>query len=487
MLAALVGVQVAAGVLTGGAWDAWALAPAAAALCLIGGAAAALRAAGGFMPLPSRGVAAWVAALASAAAVSAATSPVSAYAWPAWAGLAAGLWLIAAVTMIDADARESLEQGVRAAAWALVFLAVYQRIHGSPRPASAFPNENVFAGAILLILPFAARRGDFLLAAALIIELWWTRSVGAWLGLAAALVLGRRSVGAVAARAGAAIGAAGLIAAYAKLESARAFHRLAWWAAAWRMGAASAWLGLGPGAFAYALPAYAPAGVPLWTRFAHQYFLQTFAECGIAYLAVWTAGLAVILWRSRSPHRFGLIAALVHGLVDYPLNLPGVFWLFCLSAGLALPESGETLALRGGARWKAAAAVAALSTAAAWMSVRGWRAARLREQAVAAIESGISAAVPASELEASERLRPDPETARLAAELALSRAARGEQPAVELPLAAAQFETAASLDPYRASNWTLLSAVYAKLGRKREAESALNRGAASCPSLRTAR
>ena len=115
------------------------------------------------------------------------------------------------------------------------------------RPASTLLNQNVFAGAILLLLPFAARRGDGPLAAGLLLCLWWTHSVGAWLGLVggadfepargrAVRVLGRRRGG-----------FAGLVAGYAKLQSPEVLHRWDWWAAAWRMAADAPWLGLGPG------------------------------------------------------------------------------------------------------------------------------------------------------------------------------------------------------------------------------------------------
>ena len=111
-------------------------------------------------------------------------------------------------------------------------------------------------------------------------SLWWTHSVGAWLGLAAALVLHRRAVGSIAYWAGAAAGFAGLVAAYAKLQSPDVLHRWEWWAAAWRMAADAPWRGLGPGSFAYALPAYVEARPELNSIFAHQYFLETAAERG---------------------------------------------------------------------------------------------------------------------------------------------------------------------------------------------------------------
>ncbi len=484
MFAALVGLQVAAGLLLRGAWDAWAQALVLLLIVAGAGLGLAVQSAAGRVRLAARGVSVWAGALILLSLASALESPVPAYALPAWAAAAAGLWLIPAATLLDVDERARVEQVVRATGWALTLLAFYQRLHGDARPTAAFPNQNVFAGAILLLLPFAARRRDPLLIGGLLCALWWTRSVGAWLGLAVALLLSRRAVGAAAAWAGAFAGGVGLVAAYAKLESPETLHRWAWWAAAWRMGYSSPVLGLGPGSFAYALPAYTPAGAGLSTLYAHQHFLETFAERGGLYLILWVGGLAVLLWRARPGLRVGLVAALVHGLVDYPLSIPGIFWLFCLSAGWTLPESDEAAAVRGG--WRISSAAAALSVAMAlgyWIQ-RGWHAERLRARAVDDFALGVSPRRVAEELAESERLRPHPETARFSAELALSRAAAGDQPGRRLVQAAAELERAALLDPYRASNWSLLETVYRRLGRPADAANARRRGALTCPSLR---
>lgn len=484
MFAALVGLQVAAGLLLRGAWDAWAQALVLLLIIAGAGLGLAVQSAAGRVRLAARGVSLWVGALILLSLASALTSPVPAYALPAWAAAAVGLWLIPAATFLDADDRILVEQAVRVAAWVLTLLAFYQYLHGDARPAAAFPNQNVFAGAILLLLPFAVRRRDPLLVVGLLCALWWTRSVGAWLGLAAALLLGRRAVGSAAAWAGALAGCVGLIAAYAKLESPETLHRWAWWAAAWRMGNSAPLLGLGPGSFAYALPAYVPAGSGLSTLYAHQHFLETFAERGGPYLILWVIGLVVLLVRARPGLRVGLVAALVHGLVDYPLSIPGVFWLFCLSAGWTLPESDEAAPVRGA--WRISTAIAALAVAAAlgFAVERGWRAERLRARAVDDFALGAPARQIAAELAQSERLRHHPETARFSAELALSRAAAGEEPGRRLVEAAADLELAASLDPYRASNWILLEEVYRRLGRPADAADARRRGALTCPSLR---
>jgi len=483
VLAALVGLQAASGLLLRGAWELWA--QSAVLLALISGLALwlAAGAARGRLPLPSKAPSSWAMTLAALSFLSARLGPVPAYALPAWAAAAAGLWLIPAATLLSTREREVVEQAVRAAAWTLVLLAAYQRFHGSPRPPSALLNQNAFAGAILLLLPFAARRGDGLLVAGLLVCLWWTRSVAAWLGLAGALILHRKAVGSVAFWAGALAGFAGLVAAYAKLQSPEALHRWAWWAAAWRMSADAPWLGFGPGAFAYALPAYVGPRPELISLFAHQYFLETAAERGWPYLLLWLAGICALLRRAPAGKRFGPVAALIHGLFDYGLSLPGIFWLFCLSIAWALPESEEAVAVRGGRKIPAVALTLCAATAAAYWVGGNWAADSLRARVFAS-----NPPLPPDEalvaLSSSERIRPHPEAARARAQLELA-SAGGPDGAKRLQAAADDLERAVSLDPFRASNWTMLEDVYRRLGRPQDAARARSRGAKRCPSLRT--
>jgi O-antigen ligase len=481
VLAVLVGLQLAAGLILRGAWDLWA--QSAVLLGVIAGLALwiSLGVVRGRLPLPSSRPALWVAALAALSFASAYFGPVRAYALPAWAAAAAGLWLIPAATVLSARERAVVERVLHAVAWFLVILAVHQKFHGEIRPPASLLNQNVFGGAILLLLPFAVRRGDGLLAAGLLLCLWWTKSVGAWLGLSAALVLHRRSVGAFAFWAGAAAGFAGLVAAYAKLQSPEVLHRLAWWAAAWRMAAGAPWLGLGPGAFAYALPAHVSSRPELSTLFAHQHFLETAAERGAAYLLLWLAGLGAILRRAEPAKRFGAVAALAHGLVDYALSVPSVFWLFCFTVAWSLPESEEAVAVRSGRKLPAVALMLCAALAAGFWVCGNWKADRLRASVFAG-PPGMTADAAEAALAASEEIRPHPEAARARAELALASAV-GPREAAFLEKAAADLERAVSLDPYRASNWSLLSEAYRRLGRPQDARLARERGAKTCPSL----
>lgn len=453
MLAALVGSVVASGLLLRGAWDPWA--QSLVLLLLLAGGAVWLsaRLASGWLPAPAAGLVPWAAGLAVLSAASAWLSPVPVYAKPAWAASAAGLALLPLGAVLDAEGRARVERFIRAAGWILVMLALHQRLHGETRPAAAFLNQNVFAGAILLLLPVAARASDWALTAGLLLCLWWTKSVGAWLGLSAALLLHRRAAGAAAFWLGAAAGFVALVASYAKLQSPGIEHRVVWWAASWRMSLEAPLLGLGPGSFAYALPSHVAAKPELFTLFAHQHVLETAAERGWPYALLWLVGLGALLAPAPQARRIGPVAALLHGLGDYALSVPGVFWLFCASVALAAPVSGRSVNVPLRARAALVALALAASGAGIWAVNRSWKADRLRARATAlAVERNFPEA--AAALAESERLVPHTEAARLRAELALAAGA----PKAE---AAAHLERAVALDPYRASNKRLLESLRA--------------------------
>lgn len=290
----------------------------------------------GRVPLPANEPTRWACSLAALALLAAVLSPRGGAATSAWAAMAVGLCLFPAATLLSEDERRRVEAFVRFAGWVLVLVAAHQRFNGLQRPLSTYSSPDGFAGAILLLIPFAARGGDFALTAGLVLCLWWSHSVGAWMGLSIALLTHRRSVGSFAFWAGAVAGFTTLVIAYSRLGSPEVTQRGEWWSAAWRM---------------------AP--------YAHHYFLQTAAECGWPYLALWIVGLALLMRRAEPARRFGPVAALVQGLWDFPLGLPGVFWLFCLSAAWTLPESERVVAVPSRFKIPATAAVVALVVLAA--------------------------------------------------------------------------------------------------------------------------
>jgi O-antigen ligase len=121
------------------------------------------------------------------------------------------------------------------------------------------------------------------------------------------------------------------------------------------------WFGTGMGTFKYVLPNYRSQldfltvdGVPrqaVW-NFAHNDYLQLLIECGLLGfgLALW-AGYETLrklwLWRRKSesaPHSLvaatgalaGVLAILVHSLVDFNLHIPANAIIFCTLLSLAL-------------------------------------------------------------------------------------------------------------------------------------------------------
>jgi hypothetical protein len=296
-------------------------------LVLLAGCAAWLcgRAALGWMPTPDPVLSIWAAALAGAV-LSALLLQVSPLHHSTVIAAAAGLSFFPLVSMMDDESREKLERILRLAAWILVLLAATQRLRGDPYPQSILWNKGAFAAAILLLLPFAVSAGNGFLSAGLLLCLWGTRSVGAWLGLSAALLLHRRAVGTAAFWFGGVVGFISLIAVYARLQSLEVIERLEWGVELWRFLAAAPWLGLG--------------------------------------LLLWLGGLVWLLKPGPAGRRFGPVAVLIYGMADYPLSIPSVFWLFCVSTALAAPASGRSLNVPSRYRPLLCAGVVALSGAA---------------------------------------------------------------------------------------------------------------------------
>lgn len=498
MLPLLIGLLVAAGPLLNGSWDVWA--QSIFAFLVIGGTAAWLcgRIIIGYIPLPPPRVLACVAALALLGSLSALVSPLSAYAGLSWLAWAQALWILAAMGAVSKDERAAVDEAVRAAAWALVLLAAYQRWqYGIDRPYASLLNQNVFAGAALMMVSLAVQRRDWALTGALLLCLWWSRSVGAWLGLAGALVLARRS-GPAAGWAGSVVGFICLVALYAKLQTPEVVHRWSWWVAAGRMALDRPLLGFGPGTFAYALPAFQPDR-GLHSLFAHEHLLETAAELGLPFALLW-AGVAVHWVRRGGPHkRFGATAVLVQSLWDYTLSIPSNLWLFAYFAGSSIPETSRGVDIR--ARWKGPLLAAVLGAAAlgGWLVDRQWAADRLRGRALALVYEGRrdGVLVPRSALppeaarealrllERAQETRPHPEAARLAAELELSlRASEPSGGQGRLLAAAEHLERASELDPFRMTTWVKLIEVYRRLGRPDLAEAARVRCGVVCAGAR---
>jgi hypothetical protein len=472
VLPGLIALLAAVGLLLNGSWDLWA--QSALLLALIAGSAMWLwvRLIVGYLPLPSSRTLAWAAGLATLSGLSAYLGPLPSYAVPAWRALLPALWIFVAISAVSKDARSHIDEAIRAVAWVLILLAFYQRFHyGMERPFASLLNQNVFAGAILLLLPLAAQKRDWILSVGLLLCLWWTKSVGAWLGLACALALTRRA-GLAGLWAGGAVGFVCLVAIYGKIQSPEVLHRWEWWSAALGMAGDRPWLGFGPGTYAYLLSAYQDPGRQLASLFAHQYFLETAAQSGFPYVLLWGAGLIHWLRRGGPHKRCGALAVLVQSLWDYSLSIPAVLWLFSYFSASSIPESSRGVNVP--ARWKpplCALVLAAAAAAAGAVSIQ-WRAERLRVSASALLlgQPGAGAEEEALRLlDRSFEAAPHPDAARLSAEIELRLARLEEEPAGaagRLLAAAERLERSAQLNPYRATTWLILEDVYRRMGRQ---------------------
>jgi O-antigen ligase len=103
------------------------------------------------------------------------------------------------------------------------------------------------------------------------------------------------------------------------------------------------WTGFGLGTFAAAYPSYAIFDTGHTVEHAHNDWLEWAAEGGIPYAAIW---LGLAIWAVRPALRtvwgIGILACLLHGLVDYPLARLGISaWIFLWIGMLATTDLRE--------------------------------------------------------------------------------------------------------------------------------------------------
>jgi len=130
------------------------------------------------------------------------------------------------------------------------------------------------------------------------------------------------------------------------VQSAPNMFRILIWQGTLRMAAANLWLGIGPGAFKYAIMGYTLGG---YTEAAHQDYLQIFAEQGLFGLIAFLWLLAAALFTARRalqraadlPGRLliagavsGLTVLLVRSLLDYDWYIGAIGLSFWLLLGL---------------------------------------------------------------------------------------------------------------------------------------------------------
>ena len=160
---------------------------------------------------------------------------------------------------------------------------------------------------------------------------------------------------------------------------ASAACRLECWKDALPLARDYALTGSGAGTFKHVFASYQAPPLKRWYRYAHNEYLNLFSDVGIAGFAAGLVAIALVmhaiasLRRSSDPDTmalgaasfFGLSAALIHSLADFPLQEPATALLFFVVAGTAYGATRrERLPVSSGAggRWRLPVACA-LATA----------------------------------------------------------------------------------------------------------------------------
>lgn len=307
------------------------------------------------------------------------------------------------------------------------------------------------------------------------------------------------------------LAAAGLLVALAGLFFARAdwpklFHgdadRWTWWWTALRAFSSHPWLGVGPGAFAEAYPAFRAAPWGLNSLYAHNFVLEFLAERGLLGAGALFLLMGTFLVRARRTVSggaglfLGLTGFCVYNLFHIGFSFPALLWLFFLAAGLAGPEEDlPAVSLSGTRRRALALSAAALgillagSSAALFRSEQflGFARAAVQEEQWGPAREWVDRGLRWNrwnpelfELRAALRLKSqdwEGASADLARAVALAPASAGLRvESAELALeggdadrALREYETATRLLPLKASSWERRGDLLAGRGQKEEA------------------
>ncbi len=178
--------------------------------------------------------------------------------------------------------------------------------------------------------------------------------------------------------------------------------RLSIWKGAARMWRDHLWTGVGPGQFDNYFPEYRPMEVQAHPEQAHNDYLNTLAEYGVAGAALVVATWGLLFWGicktwkhvRAAPDDFarkksskfalmlgttvGLLGVLIHSFVDFPLHVPGVavtavVLMALLSSQWRFATERYWFGAGGVAKW---AATAVLAGGIVYLGWTGWRGAR---------------------------------------------------------------------------------------------------------------
>lgn len=378
-MAFLVGLVLAVSPLLRGSWDLWALTLI--VLVVLTGSMGWL----GFqigvgnlpLPYPNRALA-WILLMATFLTISTLRSPVRGLVEREWWTWGLALWMLLAMPLVPEERRIWVERAILGSAWVVALLAFYQRwFEGSASPEASLVNPNVFAGYIVMVLPLAAQHRQWLLATLLTSALFWTHSIGAWLGLSVILLAYSYRRGGPLFVTSLFVGTITAVSLLGKLGAASASHRLEWWGAAWEMVRQRPFWGFGPGAFAHVFPAFQAQPDSLSSLYAHQHFLEVAAGCGFPFLVVWSLWIGRRLFESRGWPAWSLLAALLHSMVDYTLSMPSNLWLFSYLLVAGQPEREAWFAVQGRFKIPLLIALTGIGLAAAQQASAPWKAERL--------------------------------------------------------------------------------------------------------------
>ena len=469
-LALLAAVVTAAAPWLRGTWDLWAQTGVALFLLLATSLWLAVRIIRGAVPVPNARHTAFLAALAGVLAVSAVLSPVRGASLPGLLPWAVTLWILYAVPLIPEERRVLIENAWIAGGWGLVLLAFYQRlVERTPHPEASLLNPNVFATFVLILLPLAWERGRTFLFLGLAAALWWADSLSAWIAVSALLVAVNFRRGGLGLGLSLLAAFVCLVGLHEKLAEPSFLDRLFWWRAAGAMARSRPLTGFGPGTFADVFPAFRPWLGNLSSQYAHQYPLETAAELGFPFAIAWLAWILKRWTETGGWARQALLMCMVQSLAEYGLSIPSNAWMLAYLLVADYPLEPVWISLPGRLKLPGLLVLAGLTglavgaVAAPWRAQVGW--VRAGEAAAAGRLDQAEALLD----EAGRRFPPDPVPDLARASIAERLYGADRRPSL-LWRAAALTETAVVKNPFDARAWSVLEAVYAKLGRPDLAE-----------------
>lgn len=434
----------------------------------------------GRIPIPNYPETLWAAFLVILLGISAWNSPIPSVAAVSWRSIVLGLCIFPAVSLLSEGKRYQIETSILISAWALVLVALFQRFFSHQNTIDAvMPNPNIFAGILILMLPLALARKKNILSFFLALCLLWTHSVGAWLALAIAALFLHQQMNVKMRWSAIAITALCAAAIIRKLSLPDFPNRWIWWNAALKTSLSRPWLGYGPGIFAYLVPLELKKHL-LRSLYAHQYYLQTAAECGWPYLVFFLFG--IFFFFPKSPmKRLAVLAALLCGFWDYALAVPAIFWLFCYLAASERTRNSKFINLPSHLKPWAAILIIAMTWTLARPAWAKRREENLKLSAMTLLDSGAPISQVHERLIQALAWAPDPDAERLVAESDIKAInERTLSPEQGLPDAIIHLERAVKENPYRKSTWEGLRSLYTATGQKNKAEITMTEERLSC-------